>query len=200
MKKLLPTLLLIFIAGCTGNTKMSDEETGSTDSTALTAGLLSDSVPVVKNIKGTVGGGSSMNVIEVIGQDGDTTYINTPAQMVAGGVTAGDYIDIIYNQGEDNVGLVAVNVSTLTRVWTHTDALGHEQSIELCPNGTVNTWNMGAATYSSWKLEGGNLLLHAPAIIAKETGAHTDTFLIMSLSKKQLVISAHNTDIVYTSR
>ena len=184
---------LAFLVGCTGGTQQIQEQASAEDS-------LSEIIEHgPKEIRGTAGDGTSMNVIEVVATNGDTLYITTPAQMVSGGIEAGDEVDIIYNDnGDENTGVVAINISTLTKVWNHINTLGAKQSIELCSNGDVNTWNMPAPAYDSWKLEGGKLLMHSPAVLAKEVGEHTDTFDILSLRKNELVLSLHNHEIIYT--
>lgn len=193
MKQLLLVFPLAFLAGCTGGTQQVQEQVTAEDS-------LSEIIEHgPKEIRGTAGDGTSMNVIEVVATNGDTLYITTPAQMVSGGIEAGDEVDIIYNDNDDeNTGVVAINISTLTKVWNHINTLGAKQSIELCSNGDVNTWNMPAPAYDSWKLEGGKLLMHSPAVLAKEVGEHTDTFDILSLRKNELVLSLHNHEIIYT--
>jgi hypothetical protein len=193
MKQLLLVFPLAFLAGCTGGTQQTQEQVTAEDS-------LSEIIEHgPKEIRGTAGDGTSMNVIEVVATNGDTLYITTPAQMVSGGIETGDEVDIIYNDnGDENTGVVAINISTLTKVWNHINTLGAKQSIELCSNGDVNTWNMPAPAYDSWKLEGGKLLMHSPAVLAKEVGEHTDTFDILSLRKNELVLSLHNHEIIYT--
>jgi hypothetical protein len=193
MKQLLLVFPLAFLAGCTGGTQQTQEQVTAEDS-------LSEIIEHgPKEIRGTAGDGTSMNVIEIVATNGDTLYITTPAQMVSGGIEAGDEVDIIYNDnGDENTGVVAINISTLTKVWNHINTLGAKQSIELCSNGDVNTWNMPAPAYDSWKLEGGKLLMHSPAVLAKEVGEHTDTFDILSLRKNELVLSLHNHEIIYT--
>ena len=193
MKQLLLVFPLAFLVGCTGGTQQIQEQASAEDS-------LSEIIEHgPKEIRGTAGDGTSMNVIEVVATNGDTLYITTPAQMVSGGIEAGDEVDIIYNDnGDENTGVVAINISTLTKVWNHINTLGAKQSIELCSNGDVNTWNMPAPAYDSWKLEGGKLLMHSPAVLAKEVGEHTDTFDILSLRKNELVLSLHNHEIIYT--
>ena len=193
MKQLLLVFPLAFLVGCTGGTQQTQEQTSAEDS-------LSEIIEHgPKEIRGTAGDGTSMNVIEVVAVNGDTLYITTPAQMISGGIEAGDEVDIIYNDnGDENTGVVAINISTLTKVWNHINTLGAKQSIELCSNGDVNTWNMPAPAYDSWKLEGGKLLMHSPAVLAKEVGEHTDTFDILSLKKDELVLSLHNHEIIYT--
>jgi hypothetical protein len=193
MKQLLLVFPLAFLAGCTGGTQQIQEQASAEDS-------LSEIIEHgPKEVRGTAGDGTSMNVIEIVATNGDTLYITTPAQMVSGGIEAGDEVDVIYNDnGDENTGVVAINISTLTKVWNHINTLGAKQSIELCSNGDVNTWNMPAPAYDSWKLEGGKLLMHSPAVLAKEVGEHTDTFDILSLRKNELVLSLHNHEIIYT--
>jgi len=193
MKRLLFILPLAILVGCTGGTQQPQEHTSAEDSLSKTI----EHWP--KEIRGTAGDGTSMNVIEVVTNDSDTLYITTPAQTVAGGIEAGDEVDIIYNaNGDENTGVVAINISTLTKVWNHTNTLGAKQSIELCGNGDVNTWNMPAPSYDSWKLEGGKLLMHSPAVLAKEISEHTDTFDILSLKRNELVLSLHSQEFIYT--
>lgn len=200
MKHLPLVLLIAVLAGCTGNSASAPGSASNEDSLAASADTLGESVyQGPQTVRGTVGDGTSMNVIEVVDSNGDTTYITTPAQMVAGGVEAGDNIDVIYNANDDeNIGMVAINISRLATVWNHTNAHGMKQSMEICENGVVNTWNMPAPAYDSWKLEGGKLLMHSPAVLAKEVGEHTDTFDILSLRKNELVLSLHNHEIIYT--
>ena len=193
MKQLLLVFPLAFLVGCTGSTQQTQEQASAEDSLSETI----EHGP--KEVRGAAGDGTSMNVIEVVAANGDTLYITTPAQMISGGIEAGDEVDIIYNDnGDENTGVVAINISTLTKVWNHINTLGAKQSIELCSNGDVNTWNMPAPAYDSWKLEGGKLLMHSPAVLAKEVGEHTDTFDILSLKKDELVLSLHNHEIIYT--
>lgn len=185
--------MLAAMSSCGGDKKSTTEPMEDSLSVEPTSAYL--------EIKGVVGDGSSMNVVEVITSNGDTVYVTTPVQMVAGGVTAGDEIDIIYNEKDGEfVGSVAVNVTSLAQFWTKTNAHGQNQGIELCPNGTVVTWNMGTVDYDRWKLEGGKLLLHSPAQIAKEIQEYTDTFLILNLDKNELVLSAHDNEITYKRR
>lgn len=185
--------ILTTMASCSGGNKENNE----TELDSLNV----EPTPAYLEVKGIVGDGSSMNVVEVITESGDTVYVSTPAQMVAGGVTAGDEIDIIYNEQDgEYVGSVAVNVTSLAQFWTKSNAHGQEQGLELCPNGTVVTWNFGTVDYDLWKLEGGKLLLHSPVQVAKEMQEYTDTFLILNLDREELVLSSHDNEIVYKRR
>ena len=50
-----------------------------------------DEIPSIVEAHGTIGEGSSMNVMEFLGDDGDTVYIRVPGQAVMGGVRVGDH-------------------------------------------------------------------------------------------------------------
>jgi len=198
MKQQIFLLSAIVLLGCTDSPKQT-EASQPTDSLSVDTVHPAPAEPAHKHVKGTVGDGTSMNVIEIVdAENGDTLYVTTPAQMIVGGVRAGEELDIVYTEGEeDYIGLVSVNLTALTKVWNRQNEFGVKQSMELRPDGTVNTWNMGSAAYDSWKLEGGKLLLQTPAVAASEIKAHTDTFLIMSLNTEQLILSNNGSDIVY---
>ncbi len=188
---ILATLLLL--VGCEGcSNKKADSDKPVTDSLAMVQ------EPVFKEVSGTIGDGTSMNVIEVVTEEGDTIYITNQAQMVTGGLVAGERIDIVYaDTGDELVGHVAINVSALTHLWSQLDGYGNEQSLELAPNGEAYTRNMPTVNYDSWSLEGGLLLLHSPAVLTKEIAEHTDTFQIMRLTETQLVLSTHGVEMEY---
>ena len=133
MKRLPLVLLVAVLVGCTGNSAAPDSAPNE-DSLAISADTLDESnYQGPQTIRGAVGDGTSMNVIEIVDSNGDTIYVTTPAQMVAGGVEAGDNIDVIYNVSSDeNIGMVAINISRLATVWNHISAHGMKQSIELC--------------------------------------------------------------------
>ncbi len=187
---LMTLLLLVGCEGC-GNKKV-DPNKPAIDSVATTL------EPTLKEVHGRIGDGTSMNVIEVVTDEGDTIYITNQAQMVAGGLVAGERIDIVYaDTGEELVGHVAINLSALTHLWSQLDSYGNEQSLELAPNGEAYTRNMPTVNYDSWRLEGGLLLLHSPALLTKEIAEHTDTFQIMRLTDTKLVLSANGVEIEY---
>lgn len=198
MKQQIFLLSAIVLLGCTDSPKQT-ETSQPADSLSVDTVQSEPAEPPHKHVKGTVGDGTSMNVIEIVdAENGDTLYVTTPAQMIVGGVRAGEELDIVYTEGEeDYIGLVSVNLTALTKVWSRQNEFGVKQSMELRPDGTVNTWNMGTANYDRWTLQDGKLLLQTPAVAASEIKAHTDTFLIMSLNTEQLILSNNGSDIVY---
>lgn len=151
-------------------------------------------MPDICEAHGTMGEGSTMNVIEFINDDGDTLYINKNGQTVTGGLVVGDELSVIYNVMEgDAFASVAVNLTALQHIWSQRGADGREQSLELNSNGGAATYNM-SINYDSWEVKDGLLLLHSPKKLGDETPAIVDTFEIMQLTTDSLVLM--NGDLV----
>ena len=151
-------------------------------------------MPDICEAHGTMGEGSTMNVIEFINDDGDTLYINKNGQTVMGGLVVGDELSVIYNVMEgDAFASVAVNLTALQHIWSQRGADGREQSLELNSNGGAATYNM-SINYDSWEVKDGLLLLHSPKKLGDETPAIVDTFEIMQLTTDSLVLM--NGDLV----
>ena len=151
-------------------------------------------MPSICEAYGTIGDGSSMNVIEFVSDDGDTLYINKSGQEVMGGLVVGDELEVIYNVTKEDVfASVAVNLTSLQHIWSQRGADGREQSLELNPEGRAATYNM-SIDYDSWEVKNGLLLLHSPKKIGDESPAVVDTFEIMQLTTDSLVLM--NGDLV----
>lgn len=145
-------------------------------------------MPGICEAHGTIGDGSSMNVIEFINDDGDTLYINKSGQDVMGGLIVGDELEVIYNVTKDDVfASVAVNLTSLQHIWSQRSLEGREQSLELNPEGRAATYNM-SVDYDSWEVKDGLLLLHSPKKLGDEGPAVVDTFEIMQLTTDSLVL------------
>lgn len=147
-----------------------------------------DSIPGIFEAHGTIGDGSSMNVIEFINDDGDTLYITKNSQTVMGGVVAGNELEIIYNVADDEIfASVAVNLTSLQHTWVQRGKDGQEQSLELDANGRATTYNM-TVDYNAWEVRDGLLLLHSPKKVGDEGPAVVDSFEIMQLTSDSLVL------------
>ena len=147
-----------------------------------------DEIPGIYEAHGTIGDGTSMNVIEFVNDDGDTLYISKNGQSVMGGVTVGDELEVIYNVSkEDLFASVAVNLTSLQHIWSQRGADGREQSLELNSGGRATTYNM-TIDYDSWEVKDGLLLLHSPKKVGDESPALVDSFEIMQLTTDSLVL------------
>ncbi len=193
MKKLSLTVLalaaLMFFS-CEEKKKEQDKTAPTTPPKVKVVAL--DEIPGIVEAHGTVGDGTSMNVLEFVNDDGDTLYISKGAQSVMGGVVAGDELEVIYNvTKEDVVASVAVNLTALQHLWSQRGADGREQSLELNSGGRATTYNM-LVEYESWEVKDGLLLLRSPKKVGNESPAVVDSFEIMQLTSDSLVLMHGN--------
>ena len=164
-----------------------DEKKNSTQTPEVTVVPLHE-MPGICEAHGTIGDGSSMNVIEFISDDGDTLYINKNGQDVMGGLVVGDELEVIYNvTKEDIFASVAVNLTSLQHMWSQRGMDGKTQSLELDSEGRATTYNM-SVDYDSWEVKDGLLMLHSPKKLGDESPAVVDTFEIMQLTPDSLVL------------
>lgn len=166
-----------------------DKKKGTKDSPEPLVKILPlDSIPGIHEVHGTVGDGTSMNVLEFINDNGDTIYVQVNSQAVMGGVNVGDEMEVIFNVMKDeNVGQVAVNLTSLQHMWSQRGADGKEQSLELDAQGRANTYGM-SVEYDAWEVKDGLLLLHSPKRVGDEAPAIVDTFEILQLTADSLVL------------
>ena len=181
----LMALMVVFLMSCKEKKKQEKKE-------APVKILPLDSIPGIFEAHGTIGDGTSMNVLEFINDDDDTLYININGQAVMGGIRVGDEVEMIYNiTKEENVASVAVNLTALQHLWMQRGEDGKEQSLELNSGGRASTYDM-AIDYDSWQVRDGLLLLHSPKKLGDESPAIVDTFEIMQLTTDSLVLMNGN--------
>jgi len=181
----LMALMVVFLMSCEEKKKQEKKE-------APVKILPLDSIPGIFEAHGTIGDGTSMNVLEFINDDDDTLYININGQAVMGGIRVGDEVEMIYNiTKEENVASVAVNLTALQHLWMQRGEDGKEQSLELNSGGRASTYDM-AIDYDSWQVRDGLLLLHSPKKLGDESPAIVDTFEIMQLTTDSLVLMNGN--------
>lgn len=179
--------LVAYCKGCSNDNK-DDEEINI-------VGI--DELPGIIEVEGIAGDGTSMNVLELITDNGDTISISTPGEMITGGINCGDRINVVYFANEEeNLASVAINLTALQHLWTQKGADGHSQSLELNEGGRAITYNMNI-DYIAWELKDGQLLLHSSKSIASEKKETVDTFQIMNLTDEQLVLANHNIETIF---
>lgn len=171
---------------CMGNGKKNEADEDSTKINVITI----DSIATPKLIDEVciVGDGTTMNVLELIREKGDTVYVECSSDMVTGGVNVGDKVDVAYITTNLDARIVTcVNMTSLQHLWTQIASDGHKQSLEIDESGLASTYNMNI-DYDRWSLNGGKLILHSPKQIASEAPAVCDTFDIMHLDDERLVL------------
>ena len=165
-----------------------DKKKGNTEVDTPVKVLPLDSIPGIHEVHGTVGDGTSMNVLEFVDDNGDTIYVQVNTHAIMGGVHVGDEMSVIFNvtQGE-NLGQVAVNMTALQHIWSQRGADGKEQSLELDAQGRASTYGM-SVEYEAWEVKDGRLLLRSPKRVGDESPVVVDTFEILQLTADSLVL------------
>ena len=201
MKKILfPIAIALLLAACGGDGGNGDDQGSSEtdDSLQSVQGTVSQA-PDPEELEATIGDGSTMHNIEIVTDQMDTLYVEIEQGLVAGGLRAGQRIDILYRESEDGtlIASVAVNISALQHLWTRPRSQGGTQSLELNAGGYATTYDMEPLSYDHWALHGGRLLLTCSKVPGVESSGYTDTFDIMMLTMDTLVISDENGQQVY---
>lgn len=187
MKNIILFLALLgagLLLSCNGGTNKNE---GGDDSPRFII-LDSIDVPDIAEVVGYVGDGTSMNVIELVTEGGDSLYIETSNGVVMGGLMSGEMLDVTYNSHDGaNRAMTCVNLSALLHVWAQPSLTGAKQCLELNEGGRASTYGM-SVEYDSWSLKDGRLLLYSPKKIASEAPAQVDTFDIMQLDDEHMVL------------
>lgn len=181
--------LLFTISSC--NSCSND---GSTSDTINIVAV--DSLPRIVELEGTIGDGTSMNELEIIGKNGDTVVVSVPHELIKGDVKAGDIVNVVYYVNKDeNLASIVINKSALMHLWSATVS-GHKQSLELDAEEVAISYDM-PVDYSHWELKDGLLLLEATRPLGSEKPQHVDTFEIMSLTESNLVLMRNHEEIIF---
>ena len=193
MKKILWLILPLAV--------MSSCEWGTTTNGGNDDSLEVDSIvdsTMVYEVRGIAGDGTSMNVLELVTDGLDTLDIEIPVSMIAGGVQAGDEVDVIYSKTDDGyMANIAINTTALQHLWTQPRSTGGTQSLEISPEGHASTYDMPGVDYDAWSILNGQLLLHSPRKAAVESSGYTDTFDILLLTADTLVLGNEQTHSVF---
>ncbi|MBR3442677.1 MAG: hypothetical protein IKG96_03360 [Bacteroidaceae bacterium] len=193
MKKILFLALpLLLCMSCEWGTTTNGGDTDSLDTVTVIDSTM------VYEVRGIAGDGTSMNVLELITDHMDTLDIEIPVSMIAGGVQAGDEVDVIYSKTEDGyMANIAINTTSLQHLWTQPRSTGGTQSLEISPEGHATTYDMPGVDYDAWSIHNGQLLLHSTRKAAVESSGYTDTFDILLLTPDTLVLGNADTQSVF---
>lgn len=176
MKKLLILgVVLIALASCV-ETKKSDAEKDGLAEMGRTQ------IDV-----GTVGDGTSMHSLELVGLFGDTLYLVYENNAV-GGLACGDLISVEYTEddGELNAQYI-VNLTALCNQWQDSDEAGN-YSFKFEDDGSATITGFDAA-YDRWCIINGQLN------IADEHSDNSEKFDIVLLTEDSLVLKSKKDDV-----
>jgi len=140
-------------------------------------------------IYGACGDGTTMNIVQLITDAGDSIDFELPqtddgTEAVLGGLLAGDRLAVIAGGTQDGMKVAkkVINLTTLQGKWTSLD-----KNFEILEGGTVKS-NVQAEKnpWTSWKILNGQLLLNR------------DTFNIDRLGGDSLYLENREGIFVYT--
>ena len=176
MKKLISFLFCIMtmmvICGCKDKGKQTNTE-------GLKIAEQQDDADTT--LYGKCGDGTSMNVLELVTDKGDTLSLMLEgvdaSADVQGGLLSGDRLAVLAYKGSDNemYAQKVINITTLMGKWTSID-----RSFDIQEGGIVAGDNMEPKPYVDWKIFNGKLVLTA------------DTFSVYSLGPDSLLLENAN--------
>ena len=162
---LLPVAALMMLAGCNGNNKTNHDET---DCDSL---MVEESV-VDSSLYGVLGDATTMNMLQLITDVGDTMELvlasaDNDEQVVVGGMLSGDRVAVSAHVAKgEHVADKVINITSLLGKWASID-----KSFEIKEGGTVvSTIKAETNPWTTWKLLNGNIVLNADTFTIDELG------------------------------
>jgi len=148
-------VLLTTLAACGGKKQSAEEETTGWE-------YIGDSQATDSTIYGICTDGTTMNMLQMLTDSGDTLTLSlTTAQeynRVLGGIAVGDRMAVLANAQRTEATLV-INQSTLMGEWVMPNPMdgSSEMGIYIKDGGIAESINMGTLVYQSWRLQNGTL-------------------------------------------
>lgn len=164
--------MLLVMFGCSGKNKQANDGTMK---------ITAEKEEADTTLYGKCGEGSTMNVLELVTDKGDTLSLMLEGMDssadVQGGLLAGDRLAVLACKGMDNEMFAqkVINITTLMGKWTSID-----RTFEIQEGGTVAGDNREPKPYVDWKIFNGKLVLTA------------DTFSVYALGPDSLLLENAN--------
>lgn len=175
--------LLLVAVSCVENNKQKGQEEKTADVEVNTP----QDIHSVLEVVGNIGDGTSMNVLELVKENGDTLDIVTTDAKVFGGLECGQKVDVFYNNFEDESGAsMIINLTVLQNTWVLDG--NPNAGFTIVDGGVVDTYNIKERNYNHWKIDMGALLMSSDYNGALKV----DTFHLQTLSDDSLVITGVN--------
>ncbi len=145
--------------------------------------LVEAEVEADSTVYGTCGEGSTMNVLQLITDKGDTLEFtlqgNDTVTTVLGGMLAGDRMAVVAGNAPEGDNMkfaqTAINLTSLMGKWQSID-----RTFSIEDGGVVNCDNQEPKPYVDWKISNGKLVLTS------------DTFSIYALGPDSLLLENAN--------
>lgn len=179
--------VFLALASCGGNNSKDNKKEKEKDTVAVEMNA-SQNIHSLLEAVGSVGDGTSMNVLELVKENGDTLDIVTTDAQVYGGLECGQKVDVFYNNFDDESDAsMVINLSVLENTWVLDS--NPNAGFTIVDNGVVDTYNMSGRNYNHWKIDMGALLMSSD----NNGKQKVDTFHLQTLSDDSLVISGQKT-------
>lgn len=151
-------------------------------------GTETDSLAIVEQTTvevGTVGDGTSMHLLELVGRSGDTLYFDYENNAV-GGLACGDLVSVEYTKGDGELNAEhIVNLTALCNSWMANYDFGSSY-LTLKQDGRAS-YVGSDFPYKKWAISDGCLYLTKDGAYMTEEG-DIDTFDIVLLTEDSLLL------------
>lgn len=180
-------VLIVFVA-CTG--KKNEEANGPEP-------LLT--MPVKADIVGAITEGTTMNTLEVVDANGDTTTFDASNNRFFGENKVGDSVTVSYIPIDNElVSSTIINLKSLQHTWAlDKPEDGIKQYMEIDPHGFVHLYinKKESNKYLRWDINDGNIILLPPADSVKTVP--NDTLEITALTADSLTVRKDGKELKY---
>lgn len=188
LKHIYASIAVIMLAACSGN---NDEQKRSM--------LIDFTRPVKTDIVGAITDGTTMNNLEVVDANGDTTSIEIGNNRFFGNKTSGDSVLIAYIEIDSQlISSTIVNMNDLQHTWAiNGNNAGKTQYMELDPRGFVHLFEGRKENrrFEKWAVDDGKIILLPPA---DSVGTVVpDTLDIIDLSDDSLIVKKHEETVKF---
>ena len=168
---------IVMLGSCGGG----KQQGGTDDTDSVEAGNL---VPRDNTIYGLCSGGTAMNTLEMITDNGDTLTLSLEkaqeAGKVFGGLQVADRLAVIADKDRKEAQIV-INLNTLMGDWVMPDPIdgSAEIGIRIKEGGVAESIDQSTITYRTWRLSRGKLEI----VMVREGGSEEEETYLYDIVK-----------------
>ena len=156
-------------------------------------------MPVKADIVGAITDGTTMNTLQVVDANGDTTTFEIGNERFFGTNKVGDSVTVSYIPIADElVSSTSINMKSLQHTWALDNTEdGNKQYLEIDPQGFAHLYINKKETnkYQRWIINDGILILIPPADSVKTV--KNDTLEITALTDDTLTVNKDGKELKY---
>jgi len=156
-------------------------------------------MPVKTDIVGAITDGTTMNTLQVVDANGDTTTFDASNNRFFGENKVGDSVTVSYIPIDNElVSSTIINMKSLQHTWALDNTEdGSKQYLEIDPHGFAHLYinKKESNKYQRWEINDGNLILIPPADSVKTV--KNDTLEITALNADTLTVRKDGKELKY---